>query len=171
MRLGLKAQHAELTMKLSRAQQKALSAKTQWNVQLQHVGKGKTALRYLAPYVKRSGFTNKRLIGYSNDHKHVLLAWTNSNNGKPGVLRLSIHEFIRRWLQHVLPKGFSRVRHYGYFSAAAKKTRLLIRAMLGEIGEPAAKMPEPQAHRCPHCDGKLQFLRALPRLTPYRGPP
>ena len=138
---------------------------------LQHVGKGKTALRYLARYVKRSGFTNKRLIGFTRDRKHVLLAWTNSSNGKPGVLKLSIHEFLRRWLQHVLPKGCSRVRHYGYFSSAAKKTRLLVRAMLGEIGEPTAKLPEPQAHCCPHCDGKLEFLRELPRLTSNRGPP
>lgn len=161
----------EIYKTLTPAQKLCLSAKTRWNVQLQHVGKGKTALRYLARYVKRSGFTNKRLISYTPDGKHVLLRWTNSSNGKPGVLRLSIHEFIRRWLLHVLPKGFARVRHYGYLSSAAKKTRLRIRALLGEIGEPEPKLPESSEFCCPKCEGKLQFLREIPRLTPYRGPP
>lgn len=167
MRIALAG--SELT--LTAAQKSSLSAKKQWNVQLQHVGKGKTALRYLARYVKRSGFTNKRLLGYTADRKHLLLRWINSANGKPGVLKLSIHEFIRRWLLHVLPKGFARVRHYGYLSSAAKKTRLLVRALLGELGEPAPQLPEKGAFCCPHCEGKLQFLRELPRLNPHRGPP
>lgn len=171
MQLGLQTQHSGIYQKLTADQSRALSTKTQWNVQLQHVGKGKTALRYLARYVKRSGFTNKRLIGYTADRKHILLRWTNSANGKQGVLRLTVHEFIRRWLLHVLPKGFIRVRHYGYLSSAAKKTRLLIRALLGEIGEPTPQLPETGKFCCPHCKGKLQFLRELPRLTPNRGPP
>ena len=51
------------------------------------------------------------------------------------------HEFIRRWLLHVLPKGLTRIRHYGYPGSAARKTRLYIRALLGELGEPAPKLP------------------------------
>ena len=57
-------------------------------------------------------------------------------------MELHPHELIHRVLQHVLPKGLTRVRHYGYLSPAAIKKRLLIRALLGELGEPAPILPE-----------------------------
>lgn len=171
LRSTLRDQHPSIYQNLSAQQSKALSLKTVWNVQLQHVGAGRTALRYLARYVKRSGFTNKRLIGYDATGKYVLLRWTPSGTRQSKVLRLSIEEFIRRWLLHVLPKGFSRIRHYGYLSSAAKKTRLRVRLLLGELGEPAPKLPEKKVHCCPQCQGPLQFIREIPRLNPYRGPP
>ena len=171
MRVGLKQVHPEIYRGLSKEQKHSLSQSKPWNVQLQQVGKGRPALRYLARYVKRSGFTNKRLLGYHPDGKHVLLSWTSNATGKRAVLKISIHEFIRRWLLHVLPKGLARVRHYGYLSSAAKKTRLYIRALLGQLGEPEPKLPELTPFCCPRCQGKLQFLRELARLNPHRGPP
>lgn len=164
-------QHPEIYGQLSPQQRQCLKPAKTWNVQLQQVGRGQSAIRYLARYVQKSGYTDKRLVGYTPDGKGVLLRWTCSNTGKPGVLRLSIEEFIRRWLIHTLPKGFARVRHYGYLSAAAKKTRLRIRLLLGASAE-APAIAEPQDHACPHCKtGKLQFLRELPRCRPLRGPP
>jgi len=171
MHAALRSQHPEIYQRLTPVQRGCFSYKKVWNVQLQHVGAGATALRYLARYVQRSGFTNKRLIGYDSSGRNVLLRWTPSGTTQSKVLTLSVFEFIRRWLLHVLPKGFSRIRHYGYMSSAAKKKRLRIRALLGQIGEPVAKLPEQEPHRCRVCDGKLQFLREIPRLTPSRGPP
>jgi hypothetical protein len=168
---ALRDKHPDIYKNLSASQKKALSPITTWNVQLQHVGAGHTALRYLARYVKRSGFTNKRLIGYDATGKNVLLRWTPSGTKKSLIQKLSIEQFIRRWLLHVLPKGFARIRHYGYLSSAAKKTRLRIRLLLGELGEPAPNLPEPKAHCCPQCQGPLQFVREIARINPHRGPP
>jgi hypothetical protein len=168
---ALKNDHPDIYQNLTRDQRRALAPATTWNVQLQHVGRGKTALRYLARYVQRSAFAPSRLLGYNSDGK-VLLRWTNSDTGKTAVLRLSAHEFIRRWLLHVLPKGFTRVRHYGYLSSAAKKTRLRLRVLLGTtIDEPPPKLPEVQPFVCEHCGGELTFIREIARPNPMRGPP
>ena len=171
MRLELQRQHPQLYQKLSDTQKHQLSIRTTWNVQLQHVGKGKTAVRYLARYVRKSGFTNNRIIGYSKDRTRLLVRWVNSTTNKPGVLKLKIHEFIRRWLLHVLPKGFARLRHYGLLSSASKKKRLKLRSLLGQFVEPEVPVPELLPHRCPHCDGELKFLRDIPRDISNRGPP
>ena len=170
LQTALKDQHPDIYQKLSQPAKRSLAPQTQWNVQVKHVGRGKTALRYLARYVQRSAFHPKRLLGYHPSGK-VLLSWTCSNTGKRDVLRLHPHDFIRRWLIHVLPKGFARVRHYGFLSSAAIKTRLRVRAHLGELGEPHVQLPELPAFTCDHCGAELIFLRELKRLTPLRGPP
>lgn len=166
---ALKKDHSDIYATLTTEQKRSLSPKKQWNVQLQHVGKGKTALRYLARYVCRSGFTNKRLIGYDKTGKNVLLKYTPSGTKTTKILKLSIDEFIRRWLTHILPKGFLRIRHYGFLSSAAKKSRLKIWSLLGQL-EPIAVLPEKQSFCCPHCDGALQYLRDIPRPQSTRGP-
>ena len=171
MRSALAKHYPDIANKLAPEQRSSLSRSHTWNVQIQHAGRGKTAVRYLARYAKKSGFTDRRLIGYSADKKHILLRWTNSTTNRPGVLKLSVHEFIRRWLLHVLPKGFARIRHYGLLSSAAKKNRLILRALLGQFGEPEHEPPAPSPHTCPHCKANLEFLRELPRLSLPRGPP
>ena len=167
LRTALKENHPELFNTLTPRQLAVLAPAKQWNVDVKHVGRGLTALRYLARYVQRSAFSPKRLIGYDKSGD-VLLRWTCSNTG---VLTLSPHEFIRRWLLHVLPKGFTRIRHYGFLSPAAKKTRLRVRLMLGEGTEPLPKLPEPKPFTCEHCGGALTFLREIAPTQYMRGPP
>lgn len=172
MERALREEHRELYRDLTPEQVRALNPLKQWNVHLQAVGRGQTALRYLARYVQRSSFHPSRLLGYDAKGR-VLLACT-STKGIKSVLRLPPHEFIRRWLQHVLPKGFARIPHYGFASSAAVKTRLRVRAHRGEIGEPLPQLPELPAFCCEACGGELVFLRELPRLQkvyPRRGPP
>ena len=166
---ALREQHPEIYKALSSDQKRSLSPATTWNVQLQHVGKGKTALRYLATYVCRSGFTARRLIGYDKTGKNVLLKYTPSGTKQPKILKLSIDEFIRRWLIHVLPKGFLRIRHYGYLSSAAKAKRLKLWSQLGQL-EPLPILPEKEPFCCPHCEGPLRYLKDLPRPQSTRGP-
>jgi hypothetical protein len=170
LQLALKDRHPDIYATLSCDARRVLSPATRWNVQLQPVGRGRSALRYLARYVQRSAFHPKRLLGYDPDG-NVLLRWTSTDTGKTGVMRLHPHEFIRRWLLHVLPKGFTRVRHYGFLSSAARKTRLRVRLLLGEPGEPDVRLPEPNALRCGHCGGSLTFIRELRRACPPRAPP
>jgi hypothetical protein len=81
------------------------------------------------------------------------------------------NQFIRRWLIHVLPKGFTRVRHYGFLSSAAKRTRLRIRALLGELGEPEPVLPELPEFACEKCGGPLVFVSKISRPPDMRGPP
>jgi hypothetical protein len=163
----LKSSHPDIQKTLTREQLHALSSAKTWNVQLQHAGSGRTALRYLARYVQRSAFHAKRLLGYDK-HGNVLLRWTSSSTGTSAVMTLSPHEFIRRWLLHVLPKGLTRVRHYGYLSSAAAKSRLRVRALLGRIGEPAPVLPALKPFTCSCCGGNLTFLR---EIAASRAPP
>lgn len=170
MRDALKHGHPGIYQQLTPAQRRVLGPAKTWNVQLQPAGQGKTALRYLARYVRRSAFSAGRLLGY-DAHRNIRLLWKSSRTGKTAVLTLQPHEFIRRWLLHVLPKGFPRVRHYGFLSPAAGKTRLKVRALLGEFGEPLPQLPEAGPFACPHCGGELTYLRDLPALRIPRGPP
>jgi hypothetical protein len=170
MHQSLQKHHPGIYQTLSPAAKRALSPATTWNVQLQHVGRGHTALRYLARYVKRSAIGPKRLIGY--DHQgHIRLHWTSSQNGKAAIMALHPHEFIRRWLLHVLPKGFARVRHYGYMSSAACRTLQTIRLHLGIDPQPQPTLPEPEPHRCPCCGGNLTFLSEIAPIQLLRAPP
>jgi len=171
MRNAIREQHPDIHQTLTASQRRALSGTTTWNVQLQSAGNGKSAMRYLARYVQRSAFSAKRLLGYDAGG-NVLLAWTSSDTGKRGVLHLHPHEFIRRWLTHVLPKGFARIRHYGFHSSAAGKSRTLVRVLLGaSFNEPPPRLPEPEPFTCQHCGGPLHYLRDIPRIHPARGPP
>lgn len=167
---ALEHEHPDIYQALTPSQRQVLSPARNWNVQLQPVGRGKTALRYLARYVRRSAFTSKRLLGYDKEGR-IRLAWTDSGTGKTGVLELHPHELIHRWQLHVLPKGLPRIRHYGFLSPAAGKTRLRVRAMLGEFGEPAPQLPELEPFACPHCGGELTFLRDIAPVRIPRGPP
>jgi len=137
-----------------------------WNVNVQHVGRGKTALRYLAAYVRKSAFSEERLLGY-DAQGNIRMSWRDSKDGKRKYMTLSPVELIRRWLQHVLPKGFTRVRHYGFLSAAARQNFVRLRFLLG--GHPlAVKLPQERPPCCPHCEGTLEHLR---KIQPVRGPP
>jgi Putative transposase len=97
------------------------------------------------------------------------VSWTCSDTGKRGTLALHPHELVRRWLLHVLPRGFARLRHYGFMAGAAKETRLRVRALLGQFGEPAPDIPEREPFRCDHCGGELKLTGKLDRIRP-RGP-
>ncbi len=171
VRGAIREHHPDIHQALSADQRRALSAATTWNVGLQSAGDGKTAVRYLARYVGRSAFSAGRLLGYDPDGK-VRLAWTSSKTGERGVLHLGPHEFIRRWLTHVLPKGFARIRHYGFHSSAAGNSRTLVRVLLGaSINEPPPRSPEQEPFTCGHCGGALHYQRDIPRINPARGPP
>jgi hypothetical protein len=170
MRTALEEQHPQFLEDFNLKASEIFTPDKKWVSNVKAVGRGKTALRYLARYVQRSAFHPKQLLGYNTEGK-ILLSWTCSTTGKRGILRLGPHEFIRRWLTHVLPKGFTRVRHYGFLSSAAKRTRLKIRAVLGELGEPLPQLPELDPFTCTECGGVLRFIRELERITPMRGPP
>lgn len=116
-----------------------------------------TLVHYLARYSHRIGLNNSRLLGYRAGRIGVV--WRNYRSGRKQVMWLQPEELVRRFLLHVLPKGFMRIRHYGYLANAVKGKRLpKIRAQLvasSDVAdtrlEPAIE-PEPCGHmRCPVC--------------------
>ena len=137
-----------------------------WNVNIKAVGRGKRALRYLAAYVNKSAFSEKRLAGY-DEKGRIRLWWQDSTDGKRKLMTLEVIEFIRRWLLHVLPKGLTRVRHYGFLGGAAVKSYRRLRLLLGGKHF-AVEMPEDEPPACPCCGGEMQLLG---KLLPVRGPP
>ncbi len=91
----LKNDHPDIHANLTPDQRRALAPCKKWNVQLQPVGRGRTALRYLARYVHRSAFHPKRLLGY-DQRGNIKLLWTDSNTKKTSVLHLHPHEQRRK---------------------------------------------------------------------------
>jgi hypothetical protein len=126
-------------------------------------------LKYLARYTYRVAMSNQRLVRVTEDA--VTFTWKDYRaNGKQKLMTLPVEEFARRFLQHVLPKGFVRVRHYGLLANRNRETRLLqCRKLLGRSPgtppaavQPAAAANEPRC--CPVCgQGVMVVVELLPR--------
>ena len=129
-----------------------------WVVDLQPVGSGEKALRYLARYVQKTALDAARLVRF--DAESVTIAWRErprhpgDRRGLARQTRLSAQTFLRRFLHHILPSGFQRVRHGGFYSAAAKERYCRLAALLGHTPSPP---DEPWQMPCEHCGGKQQI--------------
>lgn len=136
-----------------------------WVVHCEEVGSGLNALKYLAPYIFRVALSNNRLLKLENDR--VTFRYRATETGTEKRCTLTAEEFIHRFLQHVLPKGFVKVRYYGFFSATRRARLASLRQHLSQFtaSSPSAEtQPETnptQAHPkfvCPHC-GQLMLLQ------------
>jgi hypothetical protein len=137
-----------------------------WVVDVQPVGRGTTALRYLAAYVQKTALSATRLLAC--DARTVTFTHQDRATGQTKTLRLSGEEFLRRFLQHVLPKGFPRVRHFGWLSPAAKKRWQRIHALLDwkPATPPDAAAAPCWAPECPRCHKPMRLLGTLARSPP-----
>jgi len=106
-----------------------------WNVNIQPVGDGTAVLKYLAPYIFRVAISNSRIIDVKD--RSVVFSYRKKGSNRLRQVALDVMEFIRRFLQHVLPCGFMKVRHYGFMSANCSvglgKLRLLVLEHLKEL--------------------------------------
>ena len=105
--------------------------KKSWNVYAKEPFNGaKGGLEYLARYVSKTAIGNERII--SHDNQQVTFKWRDySDKNKEKIMVLNAHEFIRRYLQHVLPNGFMRIRSFGFLANACKAKNIdLIRSQL-----------------------------------------
>jgi hypothetical protein len=159
---GLRKEHPQLADKIDLS-----SASQEWVVQCKAAGRGKSALRYLAAYVKKSAFSEARLAGYDCKSRRLLLRYKDSSDNQWKSETLDALELIRRWLLHVLPKGLVGVRHYGWLSPAAGQVLRRIRFLLG-LGPARVRTLAKLALTCPCCQGPLTLLHRIP---PVRGPP
>jgi hypothetical protein len=135
-------------------------------------------LRYLGAYTHRVAISNSRLVALSEGN--VTFRWRDSAHGnKKRLMTLAIEEFLRRFLLHVLPPGFVRIRNFGFLANRNRATLLpLCRQLLGGSQQNAAAPPSPSPDRahslwnCPVCGGTMRVVERISatQLLP-RSPP
>ncbi len=152
--------------------------KQDWVVHCQQVGKGVAALKYLAPYIFRVAISNKRIVRLSGGRVTYLYKPHGTKTFKRCTL--AAEEFIRRFLQHVLPRGFVKVRYYGFLSSAVRPKLLSLRIQLEKLyshlldqaqqaDEDNPDMSEKHPTCCPSCGCRMLLQGTIPRNG--RSPP
>ena len=127
-------------------------------------------LAYLSRYTHRIAISNRRLVAW--DDTGVTFKWKDYRLEGPDrykMMTLSVGEFIRRFLMHVLPKRFHRIRHYGLFANGARaeniaRARELLK-MVAVDSEPTSTNPDDllHSHRCPCCGGRMIIIETFER--------
>ena len=151
-----------------------------WVVNSRAVGDGERSLKYLAPYVFRVAISDRRIVAITDGaggQGQVTFGYRKSGSRRWRRMTVTAEEFLRRFLQHVLPRGFQKVRHYGFASAVRRKEYDLIRWMvtlaMGLCYLLHAAVPETiprrAEFRCEQCGGPViffEFIRPLPATKP-----
>ena len=122
---------------------------------------------YLARYVQKTALDAARIVAVSDET--VTFRWTDRESGESQTQTLSGGEFLRRFLQHVLPRGFRRVRHFGWLSPAAKKRFERLRGLL-KAGAIRLVLPPKPPVLCPCCGVAMKFV-SMHRPHRARPPP
>jgi hypothetical protein len=156
----LRAQRPELF-----ARAPAAAWNKEWVVNTQPVGSGEKALGYLAAYVQRTALSSQRIVKEENGQ--TTFRYRASDTGRWKLLTLDTPEFLRRFLQHVLPAGFHRVRYFGWWSPAAKEKWARILALLDWREPPRPPKRAPWVKTCPCCG---QPMTRVSLLLPCRPP-
>ncbi len=144
-----------------------------WVVHSQAVGDGRASLEYLAPYVFRVAISDRRIV--SSDNDHVTFSYRKSGTRHWRKTTLDAMEFIRRFLQHVLPTRFMKVRHYGFLSPNACQSIEAVRWLVSIhydlvflLLAVSKEAPRPPRVECAKCGGTMRVVAFTP---PCRGPP
>jgi hypothetical protein len=106
-------------------------------------GDSYSAVRYLARYVQHTAISDSRIL--HADDQSVRFSYTDSSTGKHCELTLTAAEFLRRYLQHILPSGRHRVRYFGWMHPSAKKRRALVETLLEAVIVVRSKADMPPA--------------------------
>lgn len=150
--------------------------KTDWVVYTKaYLKQPETVLNYLGRYSRKIALNDRRIVGIEDDQ--IRLRYQDYRDQCTKVLRLNGEELIRRFLLHILPKGFMRIRHFGFLANRCRKTKLAqIRACLdasvpvehgqGESEDSQQDKGESVAPKCPHC--KIGHLVVRGEITPRR---
>jgi hypothetical protein len=145
-----------------------------WVVHCKPVGDGQAALKYLAPYIHRVAISNRRLLAFDNrgsmETSQVTFQYRASDTGQLKKCTLSVEQFFQRFLQHVLPQAFVKVRYYGFFGAAVRRKLAALQQHLGKaVRDPLAQPPAsaqpnhdtPAKILCPICGLPMIFQSKL----------
>jgi len=138
----------------------------EWNVNSKAVGNAQAALRYLANYVFRVAITANRIRSFQSGT--VRFAYHKVGSRRERTMQLDASEFIRRFLQHVLPRGFMKIRHYGFLNPNARMSLQRVRELICMLYETLRdRPPAPPAStrkplRCSSCGSLMRWLRFYP---------
>jgi Putative transposase/Transposase zinc-binding domain len=140
-------------------------------------GGPEAVLAYLSRYTHRIAISNRRLIAF--DERGVTFRFKDYRRDGPDrqqIMTLATDEFIRRFLLHVLPKGFHRIRHYGILASSVHKTSIALARQLLDVAPPLDDdevIIEPLDVRppCPCCGGHMVVIEAFERWQQPRAPP
>ena len=123
-------------------------------------------IQYLAHYTHRVAIANGRLLRFENGQ--VTFRWRDSaHRNQKNTMTLDALEFMRRFLLHVLPRGFVKIRHFGFLANRERKHAVALCSALLSSTQPAieserAQIPSPpQVRLCPHCPGTLVLIARL----------
>ncbi|MCI0419892.1 MAG: IS91 family transposase [Acidobacteria bacterium] len=140
----------------------------EWVVHCEGVGSGLHALKYLAPYIFRVALSNNRILTLEADR--VTFRYRATDTGAEKRCTLGAQDFMHRFLQHVLPTGFVKVRYYGFFSATRRARLAALRQHLGQLTAPTpsaethsetSQTPAPPKILCPQCGQPMLFQHTL----------
>lgn len=131
------------------------SVPRKWVVDCSHVGKGITALKYLSRYLYRGVISEKNII--SNQNGRVTFKYIESKTGNTRYRTLKGEDFLHLIMQHVLPKGFRRVRDYGFLHGNAKKLLFLVQLILHVLIKGIESRPRP-VFKCPRCKSPMVIV-------------
>ena len=135
-----------------------------WNVNIQPVGDSEDSIAYLAPYVFKVAITDSRIVDVKDGK--VTFRYKKDKSSRWRKMTISAMEFIRRFLQNVLPTGFMKVRHFGFLhpgsSVSMETVRALIELSLGfTVFTPKKEKAETPAPHCASCGGRLLYLYSI----------
>jgi hypothetical protein len=139
-----------------------------WVVHCEPVGSGLNALKYLAPYIFRVALSNNRLLKLEGDR--VTFRYRDTETGAEKRCCLGAEAFIHRFLQHVLPKSFVKVRYYGFFAATSRARLASVRQSLRQFSPlPPSTETQPETNPtqvqskllCPQCGQPMFFQHSL----------
>jgi hypothetical protein len=146
----------------------------EWVVDCRLVGRGESALEYLSRYLYRGVIRESNII--ADDGRCVTFRYTDGKSGETRTKTLPGERFLRRILLHVLPRGFHRVRDYGFLHHNARSKLQLLQLILYVVITPHEKQERP-AFRCSVCGGAMEVIkyrspaRSDQLDSPYYGPP
>ncbi len=138
----------------------------EWVVHCKAVGDGRLTIKYLGAYVFRVAISNSRIVSY--DGEKVTFKYKKSGSSRWRRMTLDVMEFMRRYLQHVLPRNFMKVRHFGFmspnFGLAIQKIRELI-SLLYELlrNNPVKAKPpkKPRPLQCANCHSVMKWVQFI----------
>ncbi len=141
--------------------------KQAWVVHCKAVGTGARSVKYLAPYVFKVAISNSRIIKVEN-HK-VFFKYKKQGSNRWRTMALEAMEFMRRFLQHVLPKGFMKVRYYGFMSPGSSVSMQTIAACIQRcealvVNHRPENIIKPKVPICPICGGRLKYYASMVRF-------
>jgi len=137
-----------------------VGVREKWVVDCEHVGQGLPALKYLSRYLYRGVITENNILSCRNGE--VTFRYIESETGNTCTRTVKGEDFLWLVLQHVLPRGFRRVRDYGFLHGNAKRVLKLVQLILHVMLEAGPPRPRPVIP-CPCC-------RAAMMITAFRRP-